>query len=1310
MKKILTCVLLCTIALCAAKAEDTSIYDLIAGHDYYIYNTYYERVLAPSADNSQPRLVAYDKDKDEQYLYTATAAPTAGYVVLQHKSTGRYLTASTSNSYSVLLQSAYGTGNAYQWNARVGVNGMLINKRSTDTALGVDEEETGDYIGVWYDKSQDVETSYFQIFESNGQGMEASHKAWATKELANVTEYIGQEIQNTKYPALYRNRLTTSIATAQTWIENPDTKTVGEMTEKCLNLRDTLALMTSYESTVLLTATDLSSYGSTFSLGINELSLSTTYPNDSVYVLVRSKEGRGVRYVIKENGSYAFVYQTSTVDVYKDGTLAESLPTYYVPQYTPQGNEAEWTIIRKSRMASCLPEILSTSKVETETGKITTDKYGNPTRTVISLSNVSMKLDTPIDFHIISESAPLTKCTINLTHEKAWLIFDNTLPSDVIDKYLSQIKINSAAAKVNTNCRVVIYLNGALVMPYVSKNDIFVGYDGEQYTGNALNYNVGFHNKLSKNANRIRSFRLKRGYMATLASGETGSGYSRVYVADHNDIEVPVLPNALYGRISSITVKKWQYVSKKGWCSTTSASSIATECKKMRATWFYTWSADRASTYDTEYIPIRQHIWWPSMSQITGHSEATACLSFNEPEHSEQHEKCDCGGVISTWNSCTYTPDFQQTGMRIGSPAPTDASWLTEYIKHCNNMAYRCDFVAIHSYWGTNEAANAQAWYNQLKSIYNNTKRPIWITEWNNGASWTSESWPSDYSAKLERQRKAIKEIQHMLDTCSFVERYAIYNWDTYYRAMINWDDGNVLPAGKVYRDSKSDFAYNSKVQFTPVWWTPSLQSPTLTVRINDADESLAVTVLNKNGDVTDQLTIQRYNSETSAWEDYYTETERYKFDEETLKYTFPLSDFDVSNTQLRVYVKRTVGDEATSAPATIGYILNPNIQVTSKTSVDGWTCKKDAANGYTKATGDTYLEVWDKTAAGMQFDYYQDIEDLPQGVYELSAAVFNTTDNVAGATVNGAVVLYAQADTVQYLAPVTTDGGIDYNNRLVIPGIVVLDGKMRIGIKNIGEMSARWAGGDSFRLIRTGDLEADAYKQYKETRAQAEAHARELFFKDGSDASAYVINPSCQRTDTYGWTVTNNGTSSGEASDGVSGNAYWNLWKGNAFTSTMSQDITYLPEGQYSAKALLRGSTSEKISMTATVLAPDGTEVDSKTTTITPIGNTGGIRNGWELVESPYVVVRPGQTLRILMTAKTEGSGWWSADNYGLTWQYVEPLPDAIMELTEDVKCQMSNVVYDLSGRRIFSPSTTQPSSLKKGIYIKQGKKVIVR
>ena len=68
-------------------------------------------------------------------------------------------------------------------------------------------------------------------------------------------------------------------------------------------------------------------------------------------------------------------------------------------------------------------------------------------------------------------------------------------------------------------------------------------------------------------------------------------------------------------------------------------------------------------------------------------------------------------------------------------------------------MAYRCDFVVIHAYWGTNEAANAQAWYNRLKAIYDATKRPIWITEWNNGASWTTESWPSNYGDRLEKTK-----------------------------------------------------------------------------------------------------------------------------------------------------------------------------------------------------------------------------------------------------------------------------------------------------------------------------------------------------------------------------------------------------------------------------------------------------------------------------------------------------------------------------------------------------------------------------
>ncbi len=1309
MKRIsLIAAILCMVSNIAVKAEDNSIYTIVEGQDYYIYNTYYNRVLAPSSTQDSPRLVEYNAENDEQYLFTAEKSTINGFIKLRHKASGKYMAASSSNSYSVILNQASSTSATYDWRIRMDKNGQLVNRKNTSATLGVDRDETTDEIGVWYDKAQGDSTTFFHIFPSNDNGMEASRKAWAIRDLGNVVDFIDQEMNTGyKYPLGYRNKMPKSVLNARYWINNETEYTLEQFMNRATTLRDSVANMINGFSNVMLTATEMDDFGSSFSLGISDFALNEANASDSVYILIRSKEGEGMRYTMSQPGNYVFTFETNKVKVYLNGSPIDEISTYTLPQYSMQGTEAEWTIMRSTYAASYMPELLSETKAVTTGGGVTVDKYGNNTRKVILLKNAKMDLDEQIDLHIISESAPLTKCNINLVNEKAWLIFDNNRPSDVIKNYLSQISINGVEAKVDVNCRVVIYLNGALVMPYVN-SAILTGYDGEQYTGEAIEYKVGGAGTLGKNSNRMRSFRLKRGYMATLATGTSGSGYSRVYVADHNDIEVPVLPDALRGRVSSIIIKKWQYVSKKGWCSTTSNSAIATETSKVRATWFYTWSADRASTYDTEYIPIRQHIYWPSIGDISGHTSATACLSFNEPEHSEQHTDCACGGTISAWTACEKTPDFQVAGMRIGSPAPTDASWLTEYITNVNNMAYRCDFVAFHAYWGTNEATNGQAWYNKLKSIYDSTKRPIWITEWNNGASWTTESWPDSYSAKLEKQRKAMKEILNVLDTCSFVERYAFYNWDTYYRCAINWDDGSLLPAGRVYRDSKSDFAYNSKVQFTPIWWKPGIKTPTMTARINEVDNELVVNIENKNGDLTDILTIQRLNGE-GTWEDYYTETLRYKFDNETLKYSFPLSDFDIENTQLRLYIKRTVGDEVTGAPVTTGYVQNPNILVSSKNEVPGWTCVKDASAGYTKATGDTYMEVWNETAAGMHFDYYQDIEDLPAGIYELSAAVFNTADGTTN-NVNGSVVLYAQADSVQYATPVTEDSQIDYNRRTTVSGIAILGGKIRIGIKNIGEMGGRWAGGDEFKLVRIAELTGDGHQQYMEARRSAEQRARELFFKqEGTDASAYIINPSCKRSNTYGWTVENSGTGTGEASDGNASNVYWNLWKGSAFTSTMSQDINYLPEGKYSVKALLRGSTNEEFTLSATVFNGNGEEKEQKTATITPTGNVseGGspYQKGWQLAETPQVIVRTGDTLRIGMQAKnTSGSAWWSADDFGLRWEYVEPLPDGIEVINNGQLIINNRAVYDLGGRRVGD------SQLKRGLYIKNGKKVVVK
>ena len=85
-----------------------------------------------------------------------------------------------------------------------------------------------------------------------------------------------------------------------------------------------------------------------------------------------------------------------------------------------------------------------------------------------------------------------------------------------------------------------------------------------------------------------------------------------------------------------------------------------------------------------------------------------------------------------------------------------------------------------------------------LKGVHDRTRRPLWVTEWNNGANWTSAPDPNE-----RQQKAAIAEMIRMLDETPFVERYALYNWVEKVRHVKN-DDGSLTPAGEAYRDQKS--------------------------------------------------------------------------------------------------------------------------------------------------------------------------------------------------------------------------------------------------------------------------------------------------------------------------------------------------------------------------------------------------------------------------------------------------------------------------------------------------------------------------
>jgi len=130
------------------------------------------------------------------------------------------------------------------------------------------------------------------------------------------------------------------------------------------------------------------------------------------------------------------------------------------------------------------------------------------------------------------------------------------------------------------------------------------------------------------------------------------------------------------------------------------------------------------------------------------------------------------------------------TGLRVGSPACTDggvfSSWLLPFINDLSGprpmrpMPPVCGWTSWpqHYYQGadpSNPSACASQLYNFLLNIWNNTHKPIWITEWNNVP--TGRTTALIRVPTYAQQQADIAAMTQMLESTPFVERYALYNW-----------------------------------------------------------------------------------------------------------------------------------------------------------------------------------------------------------------------------------------------------------------------------------------------------------------------------------------------------------------------------------------------------------------------------------------------------------------------------------------------------------------------------------------------------
>ena len=406
--------------------------------------------------------------------------------------------------------------------------------------------------------------------------------------------------------------------------------------------------------------------------------------------------------------------------------------------------------------------------------------------------------------------------TVNFTSDSAWLILDGILPSVAISSHFSYITVNGQPAVNNVNIRVTNYLRGSIILPHASNYEALTLYKDVAFAGDemkCLSYKYYKSADLGSFDNTTSSFKLKKGYMATFAQNENGTGYSKVFIAEKEDISISTLQIGLNDKTSFVRVFPWRYSDKKGFASGgPDFERSIIPVKLTKSGWFYHWGTTSTEDLtDVEFVPTR----WNAKSltdtrwkEILDINYSNHLLGFNEPDGETQAN-------MTLEEMLLYWPKMLESGMRLGSPAmASDLNLLYSFIDKCDELNYRVDFVAMHDYG----EGTALAFYNKCKTIHDRTGRPIWIKEFNWGGTWT-RSTPT-YPAIAAR----ITEIIEKYDTEGIIERYSIFNFDEivnnfggvqnravfYTPAIPNY---TFTPLGIAYRDNVSPMAFNPAEQ-----------------------------------------------------------------------------------------------------------------------------------------------------------------------------------------------------------------------------------------------------------------------------------------------------------------------------------------------------------------------------------------------------------------------------------------------------------------------------------------------------------------
>lgn len=481
--------------------------------------------------------------------------------------------------------------------------------------------------------------------------------------------------------------------------------------------------------------------------------------------------------------------------------------------------------------------------------------WADNTSTSVEQVTTNIELSDDVDYHITSSTPFTTTGSINITNTNhAVVILDNVKPSTANANFLAYIKINGAKAVNNSNCQVRIYNKGALILPYTYKNALTVYSEtsckGDSCSNFDLSNTGGFMNTLTDEQlnNRIKSFRLKRGFMVTFSLKAGGYGYSRCFIADKADL-VMNLPVLMAGRVSSYRMFQWQNVSKKGLANNTSTA----DNEALGTTWCYTFGGAGSNLgLDRECVAHRVHEGWPSISDCGSVTPTAHMKTNNEPANNADDQPATVAQVLANWEKT------MATGMRLCSPAQHDGglSWTRAFMDSIDARGWRCDIVDIHCYWPEWNLEN------QVAGYYNTYHRPVWISEWLWGASWNKNGIFASSNPDADNAT-VLKRVLANFASVGCLERYAYWNQES--RGHIV-NSGTLTAAGEVYKAEDAGLAYNKAYEYVPT--SPRVYAPSgMTLSFAPTTMLATIKFTDPNGELNNSLTLERRRNTNSDWQ-----------------------------------------------------------------------------------------------------------------------------------------------------------------------------------------------------------------------------------------------------------------------------------------------------------------------------------------------------------------------------------------------------------------------------------------------------------